>query len=125
VSLRLVRTVAKDCTLAVDGNRYVVPHRLVGRQIVVRLKDRTLRVFDADTLVVTYAMPEGRGHLVQDPRFYQALREDRALNARKYALPARGKGKATISPTLSRYPVEVQRRELAAYDVIGGEVRYA
>lgn len=122
VSLRLTRTVAKDCTLAVEGNRYVVPHRLVGRQVVVRMKDRTLRVFDADTLVVTYPMPDGRGQLVQDPRFYQALRADRALNARKYAPVPKGKGKATISPALARHPVDVQRRSLATYDQIGGPV---
>ena len=125
VSLRLTRTVAKDCTLAVDGNRYVVPHRLVGRQLVVRVHDRTVRIFDAATLVVTYAMPEGRGHLVQDPRFYQALREDQALNRRKYARGPKGKGKATISPALPPHPVEVSRRSLADDDRIGGEVGYA
>jgi transposase len=125
VSLRLVRMVAKDCTIAVEGNRYVVPHTLVGRQVVVRIKDDTLRVYDGDVLVVTYAIPEGRGALVQDPRFYAALRQDRALNARKYAVPPTGKGKATISPTRARHPVEVSRRSLAEYDQIGGEVRYA
>lgn len=125
VSLRLVRTVAKDCTLALEGNRYVVPHTLVGRQLVGRLREQTLRIYDGNQLVVTYPVPEGRGHLVQDPRFYQALRDDRALNARKYALAPKGKGKATISPTLPPHPVEVERRELAVYDRIGGEVRYA
>jgi transposase len=125
VSLRLVRTVAKDCTIAVEGNRYVVPHPLVGHPVVVRLKDQTLRVYDGDTLIVTYPMPEARGHLVQDPRFYQALRADRALNARKYARPPKGKGHATISPTLARHPVDVSQRSLAEYDRIGGEVCYA
>ena len=125
VSLRLERTVWQDCTLAVEGNRYVLPHALVGRQVIVRVQDRTLRVYDGDVLVVTYPMPEGRGHLVQDERFYAALRADRALNARKYALPPKGKGKATISPARGRHPVEVSRRSLAEYDQIGGEVRYA
>jgi len=125
VSQRQTRTVAKDCTIAVDGNRYVVPHPLVGRQVVVRVKEQTLRIFDAATLVVTYTIPAGRGHLVQDPLFYAALRADRALNARKYALVPKGKGKATISPVKGRYPVEVQRRALTEYDQIGGEVHYA
>jgi transposase len=125
VAQRLTRTVAKDCTIAVEGNRYVVSHMLVGRQVVVRVKEQTLRVFDADALVVSYAMPAGRGHLVQDPRFYAALRADRALQARKFALVPKGKGKATISPVRGRYPVEVQRRALTEYDRIGGEVNYA
>lgn len=125
VSLRLPRRVWKDCTIAVDGNRYVVPHTLVGREVVARIRQQELRVFDDATLVVTYPIPEGRGQLVQDPRFYAALRADRDLQARKYAHPRPGKGKATISPALPRHPVEVERRSLEAYDQLGGEVRYA
>ncbi|MFQ5917786.1 MAG: IS21 family transposase [Candidatus Binatia bacterium] len=101
-SLRLYRKVHKDCTIMVQGNSYVVPHTLVGTQVMVRLKDNFLRVFKDEECVVQYNVPEARGQLVQDPRFYAALREDRALNQRKYGRTrlSKGKAKRTISPTL-------------------------
>ena len=36
VSERIVRTVSKDCIVSVDGNRYVVPHTLVGEKVLAR-----------------------------------------------------------------------------------------
>ena len=39
VSARLYRKVQKDCTISVEGCRYEVPHTLVGRKIVARLKE--------------------------------------------------------------------------------------
>lgn len=127
VSMRLYREVRKDCTIAVLGNRYVLPHALVGRLVLVRIGEsaRCLRVFRDDALVVTYAIPDGKGRLMQDPRFYAALRADQDMQERKYAYGRRHKGRATISPSLPAYPIEVQRRPLADYAVLGGEVCYA
>lgn len=126
VSERLFRTVAKDCTIRVEGNRYVVAHTLVGKQVLVRKKDATLRIFADDLLVVTYTIPEGKGHLVQDKRFYQALLEDKEMQERKFCRGRGHKGRATtISPTKPRYPVEVQQRPLSEYQPLGGEVSYA
>lgn len=159
VSERLVREVRKDCTIRVEGNSYVVEHTLVGERVLVRKKDRTLRIFQDDRLIVTYTVPDGQGHLVQDERFYRALREDHEMQARKFARsgrghsPGRSKARAqaiprTISPVRSRhpvevrseavrpegipsgppieigerYPIEVERRDLAVYDRMGGEV---
>ncbi len=115
---RLYRTVHKDCTIYVQGNRYVVPHRLVGQQVVVRCTDHELRVFADDQCLVTYPMADGTGQLIQDPRFYAALRQDRHLNARKYGRGRRHKGRAhtTISPTLGDYAITVEARALATYD---------
>lgn len=126
VSERLYRDVRKDCAVAIGGNRYVVPHTLVGRKLVIRRRDTELRIFDGDRLVVTYQVPEGKGHLVQDPRFYAALLADRDLAARKFGGRGRKvKGRATISPMTPRYPVVVERRPIDIYAQIGGEVAYA
>lgn len=116
-SLRLYRKVHKDCTVWVEGNQYVVPHTLVGAQVTVRLKDHLLRMFDNDVEVVQYTVPLGSGHLVQDSRFYAALRKDRALNHRKYSHTrvSKGKAKHTISPTLGRFTESVEVRPLTAY----------
>jgi transposase len=127
VSMRLYREVRKDCTIAVLGNRYVVEHTLVGRQVLVRIGEgaRFLRVFDDDRLVVTYGIPEGKGHLVEDPRFYAALRADREMQARKFGNSRQHKGRATLSPSKPAYPIDVQRRSLGDYAALGGEVSYA
>jgi hypothetical protein len=127
VSERLFREVRKDCAIAALGNRYVVEHTLIGRKVLVRVRecDRQVRVFDDDRLVVTYEIPEGKGHLVQDPKFYAALKADRELQARKFARGPGGKfrkwkgraWKKTISPTKPAHPIDVSRIEIAPIEV--------
>ena len=97
-------------------------------------------------LVVTYTIPEGKGHLVQYPRFYEALRADKEQQKRKFG---RGEGrrkskgralKKTIGPSRPTNPIdvmrilmstdvasvglalEVQHRSLTDYAALGGEV---
>lgn len=128
VSLRLFRQVRKDCTIPVEGNRYVVAHTLVGQRVLVRVQKDSLRIFDDERLVAAYTIPEGKGHLVQDPRFYAALKADRELAARKFGQVSgrfRPKGRATISPCRPPYPIDVQRRPIGEYLQIGGEVSHA
>lgn len=125
VSERLYRTVCKDCSIAVHANRYVVPHTLVGKKVLVRLRHDELRVFDDDKLVATYWTPEGKGHFVSDPKFYEALKADREMQERKYNRAQGHKGRATISPNKPLYPIDVQLRPIAQYTQIGGEVGYA
>jgi hypothetical protein len=124
-SYRVYRKVHKDCTARFECNSYVVAHDLVGRQIVLRVKDSTMRIFDNDRLVVTYDIPEGKGHLVQDKRFYEALRKDREMNKRKYKGGRRIKGRAryTISPSRPLYDMDVQVRPVFIYDRFVEEVR--
>ena len=117
-SYRVYRKVHKDCTVRFEGNSYVVPHTLVGKAVVLRVKDKLMRVFADNRLIVTYTIPDGRGHLVQEKRFYEALRKDVAMNARKYhhARPAKGRAKLTKSPDKPLYDMDVQIRPLSIYD---------
>ena len=123
-SYRVYRTVHKDCTVCFESNSYVVPHTLVGKKIILRVKDKTMRIFSDDTLVVTYEIPEGKGHLIQDKRFYEALRKDHVMNRRKYhhARRLKGRAKQTISPLKPPYDIDVEIRPLAIYDHAAGEV---
>jgi len=125
VSTAIYRKVYKDCTVRFDGNSYVVAHDLVGKQIILRVKGSTMRIFHNDCLVVTYDTPDGKGHLVQDKRFYEALRKDREMNNRKYKSGRRIKGRAkyTISPGRPLYDMDVQVRPLFIYDRFVEEVR--
>ena len=124
-SYRIYRKVYKDCTVRFEGNSYVVAHTLVGKQIILRVKNKTMRVFDNDRLEVTYQIPEGKGHLVQDKRFYEALKKDREMNRRKYRSGGRMKGRAkyTISPSKPQYDMDVQVRPVFIYDQLVEGVR--
>jgi len=92
-----------------------------------------------------YEAPDGKGHLVQDPRFYAALRADRELQDRKFGRRGKGgKGRAQIKPTISPSPpphrmvvevsapmeadgikVHVERRSIDVYERLGGQVQCA
>lgn len=124
-SYRVYRKVYKDCTVRFEGNSYVVAHDLVGKQIILRVKKSIMRIFYNECLVVTYDIPNGKGHLVQDKRFYEALRRDREMNRRKYKTGRRIKGRAkyTISPSKPQYAMDVQVRPLFIYDQLLEEGR--
>lgn len=126
-SYLVFRKVHKDCTVCFDGNRYVAPHTLVGKDIVLRVKNGTIRLFCDEQLVTEYAVVDGKGHLCDPHGFYEVLRHDRRMNSRKYSNGKRLKGRArhTISPTVPGYAtVAVEQRCLEAYSCIGGEVAY-
>lgn len=124
-SYRVYRKVHKDCTVRFEGNSYVVAHQLVGKQIIMRVKKSTMRIFYNDSLVVTYQIPSGKGHLVQDKRFYRALKRDREMNQRKYKTGRRIKGRAkyTISPSKPQFAMDVEVRPLFIYDQLVEGVR--
>jgi hypothetical protein len=50
-SYRVCRKVAKDCTVRFEANSYVVPHTLVGRQLILRVKEKIMRIFCDDRLI--------------------------------------------------------------------------
>jgi transposase len=121
-SYRVYRKVFKDCTVRFECNRYVVAHTLVGKNLLLRVKERDMRIFDNDVLVVRYQIPEGKGHLVQDKKFYEALRADKEMNKRKYGNGRRikGRAKATISPVKPQYAMDVEVRSPHIYDTAAG-----
>jgi hypothetical protein len=123
-SYRIYRKVHKDCTVRFGSNSYVVSHTLVGKKILLRAKEKAMRIFSDDALVIAYEIPEGKGHLVQDKRFYEALKKDHEMNRRKYNLARRSKGHAkhTISPLKPPYDMDVELRPIVIYDQAAGEM---
>lgn len=119
-SYRIYRKVQKDCTVRFEGNWYVVPHTLVGTNLLLRVKDTQMRIFHDNHLIVTYTIPSGKGQLVQDPRFYAALRQDQEMNQRKYHAGKNHKGRAklTISPVKPHYALDVATRPVYIYDQV-------
>ena len=84
-----------------------------------------MRIFEDDHLIVTYEIPEGKGHLVQNKRFYEALKMDCEMNRRKYGQGRLGKrrAKCTIRPLKPLYDMDVEIRSPPIYDHMIGEVR--
>ncbi|WP_169829516.1 IS21 family transposase [Desulfatibacillum aliphaticivorans] len=124
-SYRIYRKVTKDCTVRFERNSYVLPHTLVGKQVLLRVKDQGMRVFADDRQVVQYEIPGDKGNLVQNPRFYEALKKDREMNRRKYGHARTGKGRAkhTISPCKAKYDLDVQVRPASVYDQAAREAQ--
>lgn len=115
---KVFRKVYKDCQISFGGNRYVVPHTLVGRSVLLKIKNGILRVYDDDTLAAEYRIPEAKGQLLSHPEFYEALKRDKEQLRRKYRVPA-GKAKATRGLVKHGLLHEtVQRRPLADYEAL-------
>ena len=124
-SYRIFRKVYKDCTVRFEGNSFVVPHLLVGKQLVLRVKDNVMRIHDDDRFVVIYEIPSTKGNLVQDKRFYAAMKKDKEMNRRKYGYgkPGKGRAKYTISPQKPVYEIPVYIRPIEVYDDYVRQVR--
>ena len=122
-SYRIYRKVYKDCTVHFESNRYVLPHPLVGKQVILRMKNDQLRIFENHHLVVVYDIPQTKGNLVQKKRFYEALKKDLDMNRRKYNHSRKkGRAKQTISPTAPEYEMDVEIRSILEYEQFIPEV---
>jgi transposase len=117
-SYQAFRPVHKDCTVHFETNRYMVPHTLVGKNLVLRVKNRVVRIYDDSSHIVTYMIPEQKGQFVFEQRFIDALKNDREMNRIKYGRGIRcRKGRAvTISPSVPAWAMDVETRSLNVYD---------
>jgi len=74
---RVVRVVARNALVSVDGNRYSVPPGLVGGEVEVRRRlggDELVIVTPAGTVAAVHrAAPRGQGRVVRLPEHTQAL----------------------------------------------------
>ena len=119
-SLKVFRKVYRDCQVSYDANRYVLPHHVVGKKVMLKIKNDTIRFYDDDRLLATYKVPGGKHQLVANPRFYEALQRDRNQRKRKYG---RRKGAATRGLVNGSLYPQVMHRPLSDYErlVPGGE----
>lgn len=112
-SLKVFRKVYRDCQISYNTNRYVVPHRAVGKRVMLKIKDGSLRVYHDQDLLVTYQEPQGKNILVSDPRFYEDLKLDQEQLRRKYG---KAKGRATRGLINGSLFIEVAPRPLSDYE---------
>jgi hypothetical protein len=112
-SVKVFRTVYKDCLVSYETNRYLLPHTVVGKKVLLKVKNGTIHFFDDDRLLVSYAQAEGKHKLVGNSLFYEALKADREQNRRKYG---HSKGKATRGLSIGSLFPQVMYRPLADYE---------
>ena len=91
-SLKVFRKVYRDCLISYEANHYLLPHHVVGKRVMLKIKDGTIRFFHDDQLLVAYRQSEGRRQLVGNRRFYEQLKADTNQQKRKYG---RNKAAAT------------------------------
>jgi len=116
-SLKTFRKVCKDCQISYNGNRYIVPHQVVGKKVLLKIKDGTIRIYDDQNLLATYKEDSGKGNTVGHPRFYEDLKHDQEQWRRKYG---NRKGKATRGLIDSSLFIDVLTRPLSEYDAMAG-----
>ncbi len=112
-SLKVFRKVYRDCQISYNTNRYVLPHRAVGKRVMLKVKNGVIRIYHDQDLLADYIEPQGRHHLVSHPRFYEELKRDKEQLRRKYG---RSKGKATRGLSIGSLWVDVAARPLTEYE---------
>jgi transposase len=69
----LMRRVQADCAIAVDGNSYSVPWRLIGESVQVTVCGGQVRVSHAGQEVAVHAETTGRRQRIVDPRHFHGV----------------------------------------------------
>jgi transposase len=69
----LVRRVQADCSIAVDGNSYSVPWRLIGESVQVTVCGGRVRVAHAGQEVAVHAETTGRRQRIVEPRHFHGV----------------------------------------------------
>src|ERR1700730_9315166 len=77
--------VHKDIRLQFDGNRYCVPHRYVGRRLILKADSGAVTIYDRVAEVVSYARSWRRGQTFGAERFEKLLAEERPAARRSQA----------------------------------------
>jgi len=77
--------VHKDLRLSFDGNRYCVPHRYVGRRLIIKADSSAVTIYDRAAEVVSYARSWRRGQTFGAERFEKLLAEERPAARRSQA----------------------------------------
>lgn len=112
-SVKVYRTVYKDCQVSYNTNRYLIPHHLVGKKVLLKVKAGAIRIFHDHDFIVSYREATGRHELIGNRLFYEQLKRDQAQLHRKYG---RAKGKATRGLVNGSLFPQVVHRPLTEYD---------
>jgi len=114
-----IRKVYKDCMIRFQCNAYMVPHRIVGEKVMLKVHDKTVCIYNNDELLVVYLIPEGKGKILQKETLRRSLLNDTEMLGRKYRTPKK-KGKATRGLLKDITDYESLIRDPNIYNVLTG-----
>ena len=100
--------VSKEARVRLDTNSYSVPHRFVGRSVMVRASDATVRVLCDNTVIAEHPRCWDRRRAIEHPDHIKAML-DRRPGARG---PKRRDRIASLSPQCRLYLSEIARRRI-------------
>lgn len=115
-SIREYRKVYKDCSISYNASRYQVPMELIGKKVLLKIKDGIIRFFDDDRLMATHSQATEKGSWVTDAAVTaQILAQRQNTKATRRwphkAMATRGLADASLYP-------QVLYRPLSVYDQI-------
>jgi hypothetical protein len=123
---RLLQLMREPCVLlfqfGITMNKRIgllcdVPHDLAEKKVMLRIKEKIIRIYHDHDLVATYEEPKEKHTVVGDPAIYRLLAQDKEQIKRKYG---RQKGKATRGLVTSTLFPEVTVRSLEEYERLAG-----
>ena len=115
-SIKVFRKVYKDCQISYNGNRYLIPHHMVGKKVMLKVKHQRINIYDDNILLVCYQKAQGKHELIGNRLFYEQLKRDQQQVKRKYG---KAKGKATRGLTTGSLFPQVEQRSLMEYENYG------
>ena len=113
-SIKLYRKVYKDCMISYNASLYQVPPDVVGKRILLKVKDGIIRFYDDDRLLATYQEASQKGTWTTDPAITgQILQYRQEQRQRPYG---RIKAKATRGLVNGSLFPQVLYRPLSVYE---------
>jgi hypothetical protein len=113
-SIKVYRKVYKDCMISYNASLYQVPPDVVGKKILLKVKDGVIRFYDDDRLLATYNESFQKGTWTTDPAITgQILQYRQEQRQRPYG---RIKAKATRGLVNGSLFPQVLYRPLSVYD---------
>lgn len=114
-SVKEYRKVYKDCSISYNASRYQVPLEVIGKKILLKVKDGVIRFYDDDRLLVTHHEAKEKGSWVTDADITAQILKQRHHREKKYG---RTKGKATRGLVNASLFPQVLYRPLSVYEQI-------
>jgi len=114
-SIKEYRKVYKDCSISYNASRYQVPPEVIGKKILLKIKDGVIRFYDDDRLLITHREAREKGSWVTDAGITAQIMKQRRQRKKKYG---RAKGKATRGLVNASLFPQVLYRPLSVYEQI-------
>ena len=113
-SIKVFRKVYKDCMISYNASHYQVPPDVIGKRILLKVKDGLIRFYDDDRLLVTYSICEQKGGVVTDATITEQIHQCR--RKQRHSPYYRPKGRATRGLVDASLFPQVLYRPLSIYD---------